>query len=120
MLTVGFLSFIKNLFAGEDIDEEALNAARNRHGVDIGVKEKVKKEKRPTEAERFAQDYDVWEEIRNYRWNFFIGRWATRKFRPVGEDKLKKKLADLEKKREADRRKKEQESGDGSGNSGTC
>ena len=103
---MGFLSFIKKLFAGESADEAALDAARARHGINIDSKQKVEMNKPTTEAERFARDYDAWEDIRNYRSNFFLGRWATRKFRPVGEDKVKKQLADLEKKREEERKQK--------------
>jgi hypothetical protein len=107
---MGFLSFIKKLFTGADVDEAALNAARARHGIKVGEKDKVASKKPITEAERSAPDYDVWEELRYFRSSFFLGRWASRKFRPLGEDKLKKKLVELEKKREEERRKKEGES----------
>jgi hypothetical protein len=106
---MGFLSFIKKIFTSDDVDEATLDAARARHGIKVGEKDKVPSKKRLTEAERFGRDYDVWEELHYFRSNFFLGRWASRKFRPIGEDKLKKKLEELEKKREEERRKKEQE-----------
>ncbi len=31
-----------------------------------------------TDEERFAKDYDAWEDLRNMRFNFFLGSWATR------------------------------------------
>ena len=103
---MGFLSFIRKLFTDDAVDEAALDAARARHGVNVNSKQKVEMSEHTSEAERFGQDYDVWEDIRNYRSNFFVGRWFTRKFHPFGEDKLKKQLADLEKKREEERRQK--------------
>jgi hypothetical protein len=101
---MGFFSFWKKVFSGESDKEEAeLDAARARHGIKV---DKAEMNKPRTETERFAENYDPWEEVRNYRLNFFIGNWAARKFRIVGEEKLKKKLAELEKKREEEERKK--------------
>ncbi|MBN1161568.1 MAG: hypothetical protein JXA17_06460 [Dehalococcoidales bacterium] len=109
---MGFFSFIKSIFAGESADDEALNAARARHGVHIDEKAKKEMDMTTTEAERLGDNYDAWEELKNYRMNFFFGSWVTRKFRPVGEDKVKKDLEKLEKKRrQEDERKKQQEEG---------
>jgi hypothetical protein len=107
---MGFLSFVKKWFTGTDVDEAALDAARARHGIKVSQKEKRSVNKSKAEKEPYAPEYDVWEELRYFRSSFFIGRWASRKLRPIGEDKLKKKLAELEKKREEERRKKEGES----------
>ena len=106
---MGFFSFIKNIFTGEHTDEEVLNAARARHGVHIDEKDKIEADKPTTEAERFADNYDAWEELKNYRMTFFFGSWITRKFRPIGEDKVKKQLEDLEKKRRLEAERKKQQ-----------
>ena len=56
--------------------------------------------------ERFAKEYDVWEDIDQYRWSFFIGGWAAKKIHPVGEEKLKRDLEKLAKKRREAEEKK--------------
>ena len=103
---MGFFSFIKKIFSAGSADEAALEAARARHGVKTNTKQKAGGKKRTTEAERFAKDFDTWEELKHLRTDYFIGRWASRKFRPIGEDKVKKQLADLEKKREEEGKEK--------------
>jgi len=100
---MGFLSFLKKIFGGGSADEAELDAARARHGITV---DKEEMDKARTEAERFAEDYDVWEDIKNYRASFFVGGWVSKKFHPIGEDKVKKQLADLEKKRQEEERKK--------------
>ena len=109
---MGFFSFIKKIFAGENVDEAALDAARARHGIKIDAKQKAEVNKPATEAQRFAKNYDAWEDVRYYRSNFFLGSWVTRKFHPIGEEKVKKQLEDLEKKGQAEAElKKEIEAG---------
>ena len=103
---MGFFSLIKKVFAGESADDAALDAARARHGIKIDAKTKAVADKPATEEERFAENYDVWEELRRFRSYFWMGSWATRKFRPIGEDKVKKQLEDLEKKRQAEAERK--------------
>ncbi len=109
---MGFFSFFKNIFTAENTDDEVLDAARARHGVHIDGEAKKEMDKPTTEAERFADNYDAWDELKNYRMTFLFGSWITRKFRPIGEDKVKKQLEDLEKKRrlEAERKKQKEES----------
>ena len=53
------------------------------------------------EEEEVDHQYDAWEEIDNLRMNMFLGSWATKKFKGgvIGEDKVKKDLERLEKKR---------------------
>ena len=102
---MGFFSFFKKLFAGEDADETELNAARRRHGV-ISKEEEEAALKENSEAQRFAKEYDVWEDIDQYRWSFFIGGWAAKKIHPVGEEKLKRDLEKLAKKRREAEEKK--------------
>jgi len=109
---MGFFSFIKKIFADKHVDETALEAARARHGVKIDAKQKAEVKKSATEAERFAANYDTWEELQHLRSYFFLGRWVTRKFHPIGEDKVKKQLEKLERKRQAEAElKKEKEEG---------
>jgi hypothetical protein len=103
---MGFFSFIKSVFGGEDADEKELDAARARHGITV---DKTVMDKPRTEQERFAEEYDVWEDIKNYRTNFFVGNWINRKFHTVGEEKVKKQLEELEKKRQAEEEKKKGE-----------
>ena len=100
---MGFLSFMKKVLGGESEDDAELNAARARHGIDINEPDENKPK---SEQERFTENYDVWEEIKNIRTNFFIGNWANKKFRVIGEDKVKKQLEDLEQKREEERKKR--------------
>jgi hypothetical protein len=103
---MGFLSFLKKVFGGEDEDEAELDAARARHGITVDKKEM---DKVRTEAERFAENYDVWEDLDNYRMNFFVGNWVAKKFRPIGEAKVRKELAELEKKRQEEEERKKGE-----------
>jgi hypothetical protein len=44
----------------------------------LTAKEKAEMDKPVTDEERFAKDYDAWEDLRNMRFNFFLGSWATR------------------------------------------
>ncbi len=102
---MGFKSFMKQVIFGHDDDEEAaLRAAREKHGIKVDEENKV-------ESKVEEGEYDAWEDIRNLRMHFFFGSWATRKFKPIGEEKVKKQLAELEKKREEEARRKEEEGG---------
>jgi hypothetical protein len=89
---MGFKDFWKSIFSSDSDENDAeLNAARARHGIKVETpEEKKKSEKEP---------YDPWEEVRNARSSFLLGSWATKKFRIVGEDKVKADLEALEKKR---------------------
>jgi hypothetical protein len=94
---MGFKSFWNKLFsADDDINDEELNAARARHGIKVETPEEQKKREI---SEREA--YDPWEEVRNVRSTFFLGGWVTKKFRIIGEDKVKKELEEIEKKKKA-------------------
>ena len=103
---MGLFSFIKKVFGGEDEDEKELDAARARHGITVDKKEM---DKTRTEEEIFAENYDVWDDLKNYRSNFFMGSWVNKKFRPIGEEKVKKQLEALEKKRQAEEERKKGE-----------
>lgn len=95
---MGLLSFFRKVFSGEDEQQEKeLDEARARHGIQV---DKVQMDKKTSYEEQFAEEYDVWDDIRNIRSNFFFGSWASRKFHIVGEDKVKKQLEKLEKKRQ--------------------
>ncbi len=100
---MGFLSFMKKVIGVESEDDAELNAARARHGININEPDE---DSDKSKQKRFTEEYDVWEEIRNIRTNFFIGNWANKKFRVVGEDKVKKQLEELEKKREEEAKSK--------------
>lgn len=104
---MSFFSFLKKVFAGESADEEELDAARRRHGIMLTEKEKKEAKIPTTDVERFAKEYDVWEDLKNYRMNFFLGSWVTRRFRPVGEEKVKRDLERLEKKRREEAERKQ-------------
>jgi hypothetical protein len=105
---MGFFSFLKKVFVGEDAEEAELIAARRRHGIitDEEVNDAFQQNK---EMRRLAREYDAWEDIDQFRWTFFFGRWAARKFHPVGEDKVKRDLEKLEKKRRQEEEKKKRE-----------
>jgi hypothetical protein len=90
---MSFFDFFKKIFsADDDVNDAELNAARARHGITVDPNAEKEEER----AEREA--YDPWEEVKNARMNFFVGSWASKKFRIVGEDKVKAELAALEKK----------------------
>jgi hypothetical protein len=96
---MGIFSFIKKIFSTEDEDEKELDAARARHGISLNAQDKADMQKVTTEEERLASEYDVWDDLKHLRSSFFIGGWAAKKFHVVGEDKVKKQLEALEKKR---------------------
>lgn len=102
---MGFISFWKRVFIGEIDDDPELRAARSRHNIDVGEEKGQRKGDREEEARK---PYDPWEDIDNMRRNFFMGSWASRKFRVIGEDKLKADLEALERKREEKRKAKEE------------
>ena len=101
---MGFWSFMKKVFSSSGRDEAELWRYREKHGINPDEKEP---EKREVNNEPGMETYDPWEDIRNMRMNFFLGSWATRKFRPIGEEKLKKQLEELEKKRQEEALKKQ-------------
>ena len=97
---MGFFSFFKKLFGNQDKEDAELDAARARHGIVLDAKDKLDMNQATSEDERMAQEYDVWEDLKNMRSSFFIGNWAARKFHVVGQDKVKKELEALQKKRD--------------------
>jgi hypothetical protein len=100
---MGFLSFMKKVIGIGGEDDPEIIAARARHGINV---DEVDEHEHKNEQERFTEEFDVWDEIRNIRMNFFIGNWASKKFRIIGEDKVKKQLAELEKKRDEEGKRK--------------
>jgi hypothetical protein len=108
---MGFWSFMKKVFSVSGRDDVELRQYREKHGINV---DETEPEKREITNEPGTETYDPWEEIRNLRMNFFLGSWATRKFRPIGEEKLNKQLEDLEKKRQEEALKKQE----GEGNRG--
>jgi hypothetical protein len=95
---MSFWSSLKKIFSLRGEDEAELKRLREKHGIEVKSKEAILRE---VKNEPGTAEYDPWEEIRNLRTNFFLGSWATKKFRfrPVGEDKLKRDLEKLERKR---------------------
>ncbi|MCX7912473.1 MAG: hypothetical protein N2506_05885 [Dehalococcoidales bacterium] len=96
---------MKNLFLGTDEEENdpELQALRPRHGM--ALNQPAARPRTRTRMEEM-EDYDPWKDVRNMRAYFFFGSWVTHKFRPVGEEKLKKQLRELEKKRLEEEMKK--------------
>jgi hypothetical protein len=92
---MGIVSFFKRVFTSDEEDDPELAAARARHNIVVDEGKKRGRE----ENEDDKEPYDPWTEVDNLRRNFFLGSWASRKFRIVGEDKLKADLERLEKKR---------------------
>jgi hypothetical protein len=105
---MGIGSFFKKLFSSEEQEEKELDAARARHGIVLDAKDKAAMDKPTTEQERFAADYDPWEEIKHMRSSFFVGGWAAKKFHIVGEDKVKRDLEALERKRAETSKKRDE------------
>ena len=104
---MGFKDFFKKAFNSEDeLTDAELNAARARHGIKVETPEE---QRRRVKAEKEEQEpFDPWEEVRNVRSSFFFGSWATKKFRIVGEDKVKAELERLEKKRKEEEASKKE------------
>lgn len=42
------------------------------------------------EQKRMAEDYSAWDEIDNWRANFFFGAWATKKFKAISSGQLQR------------------------------
>ena len=99
------MGFFKKLFGGDDEQEKELDAARVRHGIAINEVDKKEMDKRVSEDQRMAEEYDVWEDLKNYRSNWLFGAWLNKKFHPIGEEKVRKELAELEQKRKAQEEK---------------
>jgi len=96
---MGFWASFKRIFSSGGEDEAELQQLRAKHGIDTAPKKEIMKE---IKNEPGSKEYDVWEDLNNYRSVFWMGSWATKKFkfRPIGEEKVKKQLEALEKKRE--------------------
>ena len=100
---MGFWSSLKSIFVPPKQDDTELENLRAKHGIKVEHKTdyQIKKE------EAQDADYDPWEEVRAMRSSFFMGSWASRKFHIVGEDKVKKQLDELARKKSAERKTKE-------------
>jgi hypothetical protein len=102
---MGLWSALKRIFSLSGEDEAELAKLREKHGINTATREATLQE---IKNEPGAKDYDVWEDLRNYRSTFWVGSWATKKFkfRPVGEEKVKQQLEALAKKREEEEARK--------------
>jgi hypothetical protein len=107
--SMGWRIFLKQIFSLNPREDPELQRLRAKHGINMDAKD----DKTTHEIKNVPgdEDYDPWEEIRNMRSNFFFGSWITRKwkFRPIGEEKVKKELEELAKKREEEERKEKGE-----------
>lgn len=76
-------------------DEAKLRKVKSENYKDVPAEEYEEEEKETVSR------YDPWEEIDNFKMNFFLGSWASKKFKRgiIGEEKVKKELEELEKKR---------------------
>lgn len=107
---MGFKTFWKHVFFGYEEDDPELKAAREKYGIEVGDDEDDEEEK-----ERKKAEYDPWDELKDMRMNFFLGNWAARKFRIIGEDKVKKELEELARKREEEAKRKAEKEVEGEG-----
>jgi hypothetical protein len=94
-------------------DDEKLRAARSRGqysggNVEIEQDEIKGEEKIRSEEERYSTEFDVWEEIDSYRMTFWFGskmaRYMTKSKKR--EEKLRKELEELDRRREEEKRQK--------------
>ena len=100
---MGVWSSFKKVIIAPKADDAELLKLRAKHGIDAGDKSRDEAEKKK-EQQKAAAAYDPWEEVGNMRQNFWFGSFASRRFKGViGEEKLKARLAELEKKREAEK-----------------
>ena len=83
-------------------DEEKLSSDESRDNawlIDDDDDEESSKKK------DLMDNYEVWEEVDNFRMNFFFGGWATKKWKRISDGKLVKEREEMAKKRaEADGR----------------
>jgi hypothetical protein len=105
---MSFWSALRKIFSLSGEDEAGLKELREKHGIDAQTKEEILREHK---NEPGSPDYDPWDDIRNMRANFFLGSWVTRKFKfhPIGEEKLKRDLDKIAKKREEEEKRKQGE-----------
>jgi hypothetical protein len=106
-MAMGIVSFFKKVFTGETEDPE-LEVARAWHNIVVDEKQRGERER-----DDDKEPYDPWSEVDNLRRNFFLGSWASRKFRIIGEDKVKAELEALRRKREEKEGKGEEKPGEG-------
>ena len=103
---MSFRLFLKQVFSLNPREDPELQRLREKHGIITDDQDKDSAISAEHKNRPGDEDYDVWEDLHNYRMNFFFGSWVTRKFRPIGEEKLKKDLEALEKKREEEAARK--------------
>ena len=113
---MGFGSTLKKIFSpvGKAVgwltkDDEKLRAARSRAlgGLEIEEPGDAAEDKpgQKSEAERLAEEYNVWEELDTVRMSFWFGGKFARYMARGRRQDLKEKLERLEQKREEERKK---------------
>ena len=65
-------------------DEYRLKEAKNRGYV---APDAEKGDDDEGERRQYTENYDAWDEIDNFRTNFYIGAWARRKMKAIGENR---------------------------------
>ncbi len=108
---MSFWSALKKIFSLSGQDDAELKRLREKHGINVDAEDTTTSHE--IKNKPGMEDYDPWEEVRNIRTYFWFGSWATRKwkFRPIGEEKVKKQLEALAKKREEEEKRKRGEGG---------
>lgn len=93
-------------------EDEKLRAARARSvgggAPPLTEEEGAEKVGKWSETEGYVSEYDIWEEIDSYRTTFWfgskVGKYLARSRKT--DDKLKKELEELDRKREEEKRRK--------------
>jgi hypothetical protein len=98
---MSFWSSLKSFFVPQKPDRAEMDRLRAKHGI---VVDEAKNNGQKKEEKK--EPYDPWEEVKNYRTNFFFGSFATRKFHIIDEEKVKQQLKELEKKRQEEEKNK--------------
>ncbi len=104
------MGFFKKLFSDEEEVSEEIKAARERHGIQTGEvivpeSENVDEAGRRRWEKRLDKPanevYDPWEQVREVRYQFFVGGLYRRHPRPeTNHDAIRKELEEATRKRE--------------------
>lgn len=105
------MGFFKKLLGLEEEEvSEEIKAARERHNIKVEEPQQLNVRRNSREDRDERDEYDAWEELRNIRTNFFLGSWASRRYRRLthNDNKLKEELERVAKEREEKERRKEE------------
>ncbi len=95
---MGFWSSLKRIFGSGCEDDIELERLRTKHGINATAETK---DTAPKSTDPGSPDFDPWEDIRNYRMDLFMGKWAMGKIRSSRDrdEKIKQEIEDIRKKR---------------------